>query len=79
VGLPAVALRRFIRRQTPHAVKVLTWGGLRGGLSVALALSLPDFESRDLVVMATYSVVLFSLLVQAPTLGMLLRRLGLAR
>ena len=79
VALPALPLRRFLRHRTPHAVKVLTWGGLRGGLSVALALSLPEFEARDLIVMATYSVVLFSLLVQAPTLGMLLRRLGLAR
>jgi CPA1 family monovalent cation:H+ antiporter len=79
VGAPALVFRRFLRRRAPHAVKVLTWGGLRGGLSVALALSLPVFEQRDLLVLATYAVVLFSLLVQAPTLGPLLRRLGLAR
>jgi monovalent cation:H+ antiporter, CPA1 family len=78
VAGPAVFLRPFLRHRTPHAVKVLTWGGLRGGLSVALALSLPPSPSRDLIVMATYAVVLFSLLVQAPTLGMLLRRLGLS-
>ncbi|MGZ5178990.1 MAG: cation:proton antiporter [Ramlibacter sp.] len=79
VGLPALAVRRWIAHRTPHAVKVLTWGGLRGGISVALALSLPVFDGRDTLVMATYAVVLFSLLVQAPTLGLLLRRLGIAR
>jgi monovalent cation:H+ antiporter, CPA1 family len=78
VAAPALVLRPFVRRRTPHAVKVLTWGGLRGGISVALALSLPPFDGRELLVMATYSVVLFSLLVQAPTLGALLRRLKLA-
>jgi CPA1 family monovalent cation:H+ antiporter len=77
VGLPALMLRRFIPRRIPHAVKILTWGGLRGGISVALALSLPAFEGRDVLVMATYTVVLFSLLVQAPTLRAMLRRLGL--
>jgi CPA1 family monovalent cation:H+ antiporter len=76
VAGPALLLRPFLQRRTPHAVKVLTWGGLRGGLSVALALSLPSFDERELFVMATYCVVLFSLLVQAPTLGLLLRRLG---
>ncbi|HTH80423.1 MAG TPA: sodium:proton antiporter [Ramlibacter sp.] len=79
VAGPALLLRPFVRHRTPHAVKVLTWGGLRGGLSVALALSLPSFEERELFVMATYCVVLFSLLVQAPTLGLLLRRLGVVK
>lgn len=75
VGVPLVALRPF-RSFTPHAVKILTWGGLRGGISIALALSLPAFEGRDLLIGATYIVVLFSLLVQATTLEPLLRRLN---
>ena len=79
VGLPAIVVRRWLEHRTPHAVKVLTWGGLRGGISVALALSMPAFDGRDTLVMATYAVVLFSLLVQAPTLPTLLRRLGIAR
>ena len=79
VGVPALALRPFLSRRTPHAVKVLTWGGLRGGLSVALALSLPDFEEKDLIVLSTYAVVLFSLLVQAPTLGRLFAVLKIGR
>lgn len=57
----------------PGRVAILTWGGLRGAISVALALSLPDFESRSLLIAATYVVVLFSLLVQAPSLGRLVR------
>lgn len=58
----------------PHAWKLLTWGGMRGGISVALALSLPAFEGKELLVTSTYVVVLFSLLVQASTLGRMLRR-----
>lgn len=77
VGMPAVLLRPWLKRRNPHAVKVLTWGGLRGGISIALALTLPGFAQRDTLVTATYAVVFFSLLVQAPTLGWLLKRLGL--
>lgn len=72
---PITVLRRF-RSISPHAVKILTWGGLRGGISIALALSLPPFEGRDMVIGVTYVVVIFSLLVQATTLGPLVRYLG---
>jgi CPA1 family monovalent cation:H+ antiporter len=58
---------------------VLTWGGLRGGLSMVLALSLPrDFAHRDLILHMTFGVVLLTLLVQGLTIRPLLRRLGLA-
>ena len=49
-------------------ITIMTWGGLRGGISVALALSLPVFTGREIVVGATYAVVIFSILVQALTL-----------
>lgn len=75
VALPLLALKGF-RKLSPHAVKIMTWGGLRGGLSIAMALSLPEFEGRYLVIGATYVVVLFSLLVQATTLGPYIRRLN---
>jgi len=53
---------------------VLTWGGLRGGISVALALSLPVGPYRELVLTLTYSVVVFSILVQGLTMGRVVRR-----
>ncbi len=74
VGTPVALLRR-VRRFSPHAVKILVWGGLRGGISVALALSLPRGPERELLVGATYLVVIFSILVQGLTLGPLLARL----
>lgn len=53
--------------------RVLVWGGLRGGISVALALSLPYGAERDLVLTLTYCVVVFSILVQGLTVGMVVR------
>ena len=65
-------------RASPHIVKVMTWAGLRGGISVALALSLPAGPAREPIIGATYGVVIFSILVQALTLGPVLRRWRLA-
>ncbi len=57
---------------------VLWWGGLRGALGLALALSLPDaLPMRDVIVVATFGVVAFSIVVQGLTMPMLMRRLGL--
>ena len=54
-------------------VSILTWGGLRGGISVALALSLPAGDIRNALVTITYMVVVFSVLVQGLTLAPLVR------
>jgi CPA1 family monovalent cation:H+ antiporter len=76
-------LVRLLRHRQPierGAVRVLTWGGLRGALSVAMALSLPrhlDGEpalARQVLVVMTYVVVVFSILVQGLTIGPLARR-----
>jgi CPA1 family monovalent cation:H+ antiporter len=58
----------------PHVVKLLTWGGIRGGISVALALSLPHSAERDLILTVTYIAVLFSILVQGLSIGRVVRR-----
>jgi CPA1 family monovalent cation:H+ antiporter len=60
----------------PHVVVLLTWGGLRGGISVALALALPESPQRAAIITVTYMVVLFSILVQGLTLAGAVRRLG---
>lgn len=73
VGLPVGALGRFFRLPT-GAWQILTWGGLRGGISVALALSLPSGPERNLIVALTYIVVVFSVLVQGLTIGRLARK-----
>lgn len=59
--------------QLKGAIAVLTWGGLRGAISVAMALSLPANYSRSLLLALTYFVVVFSILVQGLTLGRVIR------
>ena len=86
LAVPAVLAARFLsvgsaalvpglgKDFPPRVVFILTWGGLRGGISVALALSLPSGTHRDAIITVTYVVVLFSILVQGLTLSRLLRR-----
>jgi monovalent cation:H+ antiporter, CPA1 family len=80
VGLPLAVMRRS-RQFAPHAVKILTWGGLRGGISVAMALSLRetigkhDRNAHEAILVMTYVVVVFSIIVQGLTVGPLVRRL----
>lgn len=66
VSLPIFLLPKR-RTYTSAAVPALTWGGLRGGISVALALSLPASETKALILAITYSVVVFSIIVQGLT------------
>lgn len=76
VSMPYLAFRRF-RTYNKFSVRILTWGGLRGGLSLAMALSIPagvklgaqgQFDLRDIILMMTYAIVLFSIIVQGMTI-----------
>jgi CPA1 family monovalent cation:H+ antiporter len=78
VGMPVALLPRAFNLPR-GSWKVLTWGGLRGGISVALALSLPAGPARDTVVALTYGVVVFSILVQGLSIGAVTRRAVTAR
>ena len=71
----AITVLKFKREFTQNAALILTWGGLRGGISIALALSLSAGQARDLIVSITYIVVVFSILVQGLTIKSVLRRL----
>ncbi len=86
IAIPTVLLARFMgvsipiqirkrkREFSPHIIKILTWGGLRGGISVALALSLPASPERSVILMMTYIVVVFSVLVQGLSIGALIKK-----
>jgi CPA1 family monovalent cation:H+ antiporter len=73
VGATVTALSR-LERFPPHSVKILTWGGLRGGLSIAMALSLgPDVAGRQSIQAVTYVVAVCSIALQGLTFGPLVR------
>ncbi|MEM0930820.1 MAG: sodium:proton antiporter [Bacteroidota bacterium] len=87
IALPIVLLSRYLslflpveifKRKldfVPYTKTIMTWGGLRGGISIALALSLQDYMERDLFLIMTYIVVCFSILVQGLTIQKLVKRL----
>jgi CPA1 family monovalent cation:H+ antiporter len=66
VAIP-VYLLHFRYRFERGTTLLLTWGGLRGGISIALALSLPAMPQKDLILDMTYVVVIFSVLFQGTT------------
>jgi len=73
VLLPIAVLRFWIKFEK-NAIAMLTWGGLRGGLSVAMALSLPEAMHRNEFVLITYLIVIFSVVVQGLTIGKLAKK-----
>ncbi|MEO7151469.1 MAG: cation:proton antiporter, partial [Burkholderiaceae bacterium] len=73
VTAPIVALP-WSQRLSIRNVPFLTWAGVRGGISVALALALPEHPVKPIILAATYAVVLFSLIVQGSTIGRVARR-----
>ena len=76
-GVELLKRTRLRREFTPGARRVLIWAGLRGGISVALALAIPRVEgdpTRDAIVTATYVVVAFSIIVQGLTVPLVVRR-----
>ncbi|MGC6358841.1 cation:proton antiporter [Bisgaard Taxon 45] len=82
VWLPFKVMQRF-RSYNPYTLRILTWGGLRGGLSLAMALSIPKdmlyiehigMDVRDLLLVMTYAVVTFSILVQGSTIETMIKK-----
>ncbi len=73
VGIP-ITLFKLKRTFNVYAIRILVWGGLRGGISVALALSLPEGEFRDVILAVTYIIVVFSIIVQGLTIKPLVQK-----
>ena len=66
--IPVILLKPF-RDFSKGVVPIMTWGGLKGGISVALALSLPENEWKPIILTSTYAVVLFSIIIQGLTIA----------
>ncbi len=75
VAVPIIILKPF-RTFSQGVVPIMTWGGLKGGISVALALSLPESEWKPLILTCTYVIVIFSIVVQGLTVARVANRMG---
>jgi CPA1 family monovalent cation:H+ antiporter len=75
---PALGIVKLVQPGHRSSLMVLVWGGLRGGLSIALALTVPDRLGRNWILAATYTVVVFSILIQGGTMDLFLKRFRLA-
>ena len=73
VALP-LSLMKLRRKYEPYATRIMIWGGLRGGLAIALALAIPAGPERSIVLPMTYAVVLFSILIQGMTINKLVMK-----
>ncbi|OBU12660.1 sodium:proton antiporter [Photobacterium aquimaris] len=82
IKLPYLGFSRY-RQYNPMSVKILTWGGLRGGLALAMAMAVPagvmvipekDIDVREIILVMTYSVVVFSILIQGSTITSLIEK-----
>ncbi len=78
--IPFKGMQQF-RTYNPYTLKIMTWGGLRGGLALAMALSIPSktafagsIDVKDLILVMTYAVVMFSILVQGSTIEPMIRK-----
>lgn len=73
VGI-TISLFKYYKKYYPYTISILVWGGLRGGLAVALALAVPISKERSLILAMTYAVVMFSIIVQGMTIKPLINR-----
>ncbi|OOH89685.1 sodium:proton antiporter [Pasteurellaceae bacterium 15-036681] len=78
--MPFKLMQQF-RTYNPYTLKIMSWGGLRGGLALAMALSIPaktayanGIDVRDIILVMTYSVVMFSILIQGSTIEPMIRK-----
>ena len=73
VSIPLQFLNPIVAKE-PGEISILAWAGLRGGISIALALSLPDIEIKPVILTATYAVVIFTILIQGLTIEKLIKK-----
>jgi CPA1 family monovalent cation:H+ antiporter len=74
----SLGIIQLVQRGHRSSLTVLAWGGLRGGLSIALALTVPDSFGGNWILAATYIVVVFSIVVEGGTMDLFLKRFRLA-